>query len=238
MAKVQFGSGVAYISGRVAGTVHARNRGGSYIRRFSVPVNPSTTFQQQIRSSLATASAAWRDLSEGIQLAFGAWAETHPVIDRLGAAIKLSGAQAFVALNRNAFSAGLGALSIEEPPVEPVYEYPFEAGFTIASNQAGPTMTISQTVVPAAVTTILVYTSPAVSPGITNTKALTKFIGVLSIPTTGTPPITRSIKTLFEARYGTFVPGLVGKRINVSCRTYSNGQVSAPVSSTGILASV
>ena len=143
MAKVQFGSGVAYISGRIAGTVHARNRGGSYIRRFSVPVNPSTTFQQQIRSSLATASAAWRNLSAGVQLAWGAWAETHPVIDRLGAAIKLSGAQAFVAVNRNAFSAGLGALSIEVPPLEPVYEYPFEAGFTIASDQDGGTMTIS-----------------------------------------------------------------------------------------------
>src|SRR5439155_18595087 len=48
MAKVQFGSGVAYISGRIAGTVHARNKGGSYIRRFSVPINPATGFQQGV----------------------------------------------------------------------------------------------------------------------------------------------------------------------------------------------
>ena len=109
MAKVQFGSGVAYMSGRVAGTVYSRNKGGSYIRRFSVPVNASTLFQQGVRSSLAAASSAWRDLTPSVQQAWVAWASTHPVIDRLGAAIQLTGQQAFVQANRNAFSAAVGS---------------------------------------------------------------------------------------------------------------------------------
>lgn len=235
MAKVQFGSGVAYMSGRVAGTVHARNKGGCYVRRFSVPVNPSTTFQQQIRNNLSASSSGFRNLSPAEQAAWAAWAETHPVIDRLGAAIRLTAQQAFVAVNRNAFSNGDGDLFYSLPPVEPEYEFPFEAGFTVAVDGGAGTMTISQTVQPAADTQVFVYASPAVSPGITNAKALTKFLGPITVLAITAVPVAVTIAAAWVVRYGSIHAGLVGRKVIIGLRTYSNGQLSGTVGSFGLV---
>lgn len=236
MAKVQFGSGVAYMSGRVAGTVHARNKGGSYVRRFSVPVNPATTYQQQIRNNLAASAAGWRDLAPADQQAWVAWASTHPVIDRLGAAIQLSGIQAFVALNRNAFSDGLGDLFFTTPPVEPTFEFPLEAGFAVSFSAGGGTATIQQTVQPAADTEVFIYATPAVSPGITFVKDKTKFLGKYTVLAATTPPDDIDIATEWVARFGSISAGLEGKKVVIAARTYSEGQLSGIVSSFGIVA--
>ena len=234
MAKVQFGSGVAYMSGRVAGTVYSRNKGGSYCRRFSVPVNAATTFQQGVRNSLAAASSAWRDLSAPDQQAWVAWAATHPVVDRLGAAILLSGQQAFVQANRNAFSAGLGVPFFTAPPAEPSYEFPFESPFLVTMDASAQTLLIGQTVQPTANQTLLVFASPAVSPGKTNVAAIGKFLGPISVLAATAVPVDVDISSMWVDRFGSIDTGLIGKRVVVSLRTYSNGQLSGAVASSGI----
>src|SRR5690606_27930634 len=51
--KVQFsGLGVVAGSGKIQGTVAARNRSGAYLRVKVTPVNPQTTYQQAARQRL------------------------------------------------------------------------------------------------------------------------------------------------------------------------------------------
>lgn len=235
MAKVQFGSGVAYISGRIAGTVHARNKGGSYIRRFSVPINPATGFQQGVRASLADASANWRQLTDPNRLAWVAWSSTHPVIDRLGAAILLTGQQAYVALRRNADSAADSTIVLDDPPVEPTFEFPLLAGFVIDADSSGPTLTLATDVQPAADTTLLIYASPAVSPGRTNVSAQTKFLGAATVLSTDTVGTLIDILTDWVSRFGDLSTGLVGKKLAIGVRTYSQGQLSGTTASATII---
>jgi hypothetical protein len=235
MAKVQFGSGVAYISGRVAGTVHARNKGGSYIRRFSVPVNPATTFQQNVRNALASSSAAWRNLTPTQQTAWQAWAATHPIIDRLGAAITLSGQQAYVALTQNAFNNGDGVAFYDVPPPSPVYEFPFEGDFAVVAASGGPTLTIGQTVQPAADTQVFVFASPPVSAGVTFVKEKVKFLGPITVLAATAVPVAVDVRAMWETRFGTFGASLIDKKIVFGLRTYNNGQLSGLVSSFGIV---
>jgi hypothetical protein len=226
MALVQYGSGVAYMSGRIAGTVHARNKGGSYVRRFSVPVNPSTGFQQTVRASLAAASAAWQALDPGVQQAWKAWAETHPVVNRLGASSLLTGHQAYVSCQRNAASAGELASLYENPPLPPAYEFPFDADFTIAASGTAGTMTIAPDHDPAASSVQLVYASPPVSPGRTHVSELMKFLGHYTVAHTGGAPPAVDIATEYEARFGDLTVSLVGKKVVVAVRTYSYAQLS------------
>jgi hypothetical protein len=63
MAKVILGSTIAAASGSIGGTVHSRNRYGTYIRNRAIPVNPNTIYQQEIRAILAARSQEWRGLN-------------------------------------------------------------------------------------------------------------------------------------------------------------------------------
>lgn len=59
MAVIRLGGGVAAASGSVGGTVFSRNRSGPYIRNRSVPVNPGSTFQQNVRFAVAQLASRW-----------------------------------------------------------------------------------------------------------------------------------------------------------------------------------
>jgi len=235
MALVQFGSGVAMMSGRVAGTVHAHNRGGSYVRRFSVPVNGATGFQQNVRGSLGDASQAWRSLLDEQRAAWVAWASTHPVTNRLGAAILLTGQQAYVQLNRNAFSAGEGQNIFDVPPPEPVFHFPFVADFVIDADTAGPTIKVTSDVQPAADVTMQMFASPPLSAGRTFAKDKSKFIGLIPVLAVTAVPHDYDITADWVSRFGTFGVDLIDKKLIVSLRSYSQGRWSGLTTSSTIV---
>lgn len=223
------------MSGRIAGTVHSHNRGGSYVRRFSIPVNGATQFQQNVRGNLADASQAWRSLLDEQRAAWVAWASTHPVINRLGASIILTGQQAYVALNRNGFSADLGANFYDVPPPDPAFQFPFEASFVIDADATGSALTLESTVQPSVNTTAQVFASPPLSAGRTFAKDKSKFIGTLNILAATAVPATWSIETMWVNRFGTYSTELIDKKLIVAVRTFSNGQWSGLTGSSTII---
>jgi hypothetical protein len=139
-----------------------------------------------------------------------AWASTHPVINRLGAAIILSGQQAYVQMNRNGFSAGEGANAFDVPPPEPAFLFPFEADFVIDADGTGGTLTIESTVAVATDTVVQIFAAPPLSPGRTFAKDLSKFIGTFTVLSATVPPTDNDILALWVARFGTFGADLVG----------------------------
>lgn len=58
-------------SGKLAGTVGSKNRGGNYMRSRVVPSNPRSALQARIRTLLASAAASWRSTLTGVQR--GSW---------------------------------------------------------------------------------------------------------------------------------------------------------------------
>jgi hypothetical protein len=101
------------MSGSIAGTTYAHNRGGPYARRRATPVNPSSTKQQAIRNILATCSAAWAGLTDAQRAAWTDWAALNPVVNSLGQSQQLTGHQAFNQLNT---IRGLSALAPNTTP--------------------------------------------------------------------------------------------------------------------------
>lgn len=87
-------------SGSIAGTTWSHNRGGQYTRNRRTPVIGTRTPRQGVvKGNFAEASRLWQTLSSADQNAWTSFANAHPIVDRLGQSIKLTGHQFFVRVN-------------------------------------------------------------------------------------------------------------------------------------------
>jgi len=94
------GGGVATISGSVGGVTFSRNRGGPYMRTRAIPVNPNTTFQQQVRSLMATLTSGWiDDLTDDQRAAWDTYALNVHLPNPLGAPRNVGGLAMYVRSN-------------------------------------------------------------------------------------------------------------------------------------------
>lgn len=93
-------------SGSYQNLTFSRNRNGQYVRGRSIPVNPSTSFQQTVRTRMAINAAAWRGLTATQRQG---WADLGLQItrtDSLGQTQTLDGFQAYCSVNNNLAAAG------------------------------------------------------------------------------------------------------------------------------------
>jgi hypothetical protein len=222
MAKIQFGSGIAAISGRTAGTVFSRNKGGAYMRRFSKPTNPSSPAQDIARNRLATASAYWKTMTDAMRDAWSSYALTHPILDRLGASLNLSGHQAFVKVTANRLI--MGDPIAAETPVDPEFFNPVivvAEGEFAASNAALDLR--SGCLIPAGGQFAL-WASPPSSPGVTNTQSQERLVKAVTVVAEleAAERITEVTGALYVAVFGD-VSAAEGKSVNFSAYPYSNG---------------
>ena len=132
MALIKTGVGIAEISGKIGGSVFARNRFGSYVREHTIPVNPDTSRQDAVRTTFSTLAANWRDLlTEAQRTLWEEWALNSPQKNRLGDVFIPTGMNAYISVNavRPSIPAGFSAT----PPAEfglcnPIV--PTSSGFT------------------------------------------------------------------------------------------------------------
>lgn len=107
---------LAQISGSINGITFAHNRGGSYARNRSLPSNPGTDRQDQVRTAMASLSKAWGEsLTEMQRAAWRIFGSQQQVQNRIGDTITLSGIAAFNRVNLFRMST-LGEAMIEDPP--------------------------------------------------------------------------------------------------------------------------
>lgn len=100
MALVKYGGGIIQASGSIAGTTHARNRFGNYIRARTKPVNPNSVLQGNIRDSLSYLTNQWGAiLSAGQRVAWATYAAAISMKNRLGETVYLTGFNHFVRSN-------------------------------------------------------------------------------------------------------------------------------------------
>ncbi len=110
------GIAVGAMSGSLGGTTASRNASGPYFRVRAIPVTSTTTDALAAKNRFATESARWSGISTANQLAWKAWAATHPINDALGQSQILQANAAFVGINSRLAQAS--ATLIDTPPVE------------------------------------------------------------------------------------------------------------------------
>lgn len=96
MGIIKFGGGVSAISGKIGGTVYARNRAGAYARNWAKPTNTPTAKQSANRLAFGNVSKDWAALSSPQQDGWNILASTVTRFNRLGDAYTPTGRQIFL----------------------------------------------------------------------------------------------------------------------------------------------
>lgn len=100
-ALIKYSALVSGMSGKLNGSVAARNKGGNYIRNKTTPVNPQSTFQQQARAMFGGVSSLFRSLTADKVNSWNAAAANFPYTNIFGDTSFLNGLQLFTKLNTN-----------------------------------------------------------------------------------------------------------------------------------------
>lgn len=91
---------VTQASGSVGGVTYAHNKGGLYQRARSIPTNPSTPQQQEIRTLVAQLSNLWlAALTQAQRSAWDVYAANVTVPNALGDQIHISGLNQYIRSN-------------------------------------------------------------------------------------------------------------------------------------------
>lgn len=140
MALVRFGGGISEMAGSIGGNTFARNKGGSYVRARTKPINPNTGRQVAVRAALAFLTARWgQTLTAAQRTAWGLYAAGVVMQNRLGVSINLSGFNHYI--RSNSILKVQGLTLIDDGPT--IFEIP-EADPTFAAQgtEAGQTISV------------------------------------------------------------------------------------------------
>lgn len=176
MAKVKFsGFGITDMRGKVNGHVASKNRAGAYIRTKVTPVNPNTSYQQNVRATLTNFSQAWRALTQPQRDAWNAAVPDFATTDIFGDLRNPTGKNLFTKLNTNLTNIGQPTTNI--PPALDAVDAVFAGTVTISVGT--PTYEVDFTGAGSNVH-VLVWATPSVSAGKSFVKSEYRLIGSFS----------------------------------------------------------
>lgn len=212
MAKIKLQAILAGISGKLNGSVFAKNRSGSYIRTKVTPVNPQSIAQGLVRAALTTFSKAWGSLTEAQRLAWNSAVSNFASTDIFGDIKNPSGINLFNKLNLNLNSIGVAMIS-NVPNKDQVG---YMDALTIAADESASTLGLTFTAQGASAgQTVVVEATPPLSAGKNFAKSEFRQIGTFAGD--GTSP--QAFGTQYIAKFGTMPDG---KKIFVRCKFISN----------------
>ena len=222
------------MSGKMAGNVYARNKGGAYVRNWVKPTNPATTKQQNQRNTLSLKSAAWRGLTDEQRDSWKSWADDNPVLDRLGSSIVLTGAQAYTKININRDNASDAATQSTTPSAPTFAANILDTTDTITASLASDNLLVPLGAGAAENDIVFMFASKPVSAGVTNTNSQLRLVEVVTISAAQITAGEIDIITEYKSTFGALT-GKTGLRINVSGRQYDEGQLNTAQDVTGTI---
>lgn len=106
--QIKFGGLISDGRGSVGGLTFARNASGAYVRQRTMPINPNSPRQAQVRANQSLISALWLDSATASQrIEWETFAKNVSSKNKLGEDINPSGFNRFVQSNMVAENAGL-----------------------------------------------------------------------------------------------------------------------------------
>jgi len=224
---MKFGALVVAGRGKIGGHVASRNRGGAYLRTKVTPVNPQTTYQAGVRNRLAGISTDWRGLTAAQRVAWNSAVADFAKTDIFGDIRNPSGFNLHQKLNNNLVNVGESQITAPPLPcaIDALTSVSLAADFTL--------QTVTLTYAPAieADHKIIVFGTPAISPGISFVKSEYRQFDVIA--TADASPF--SIGTEYIAKFGAV--GAVGMKIFVSLVQVCTvtGQAGIPITASAII---
>lgn len=122
MAKILLGDGIGDKRGKQGGTVYSRNRYANYTRQKTIPVNPNSVKQSNVRASFGGIASGFRALSSVQINAWAALAAALAPTNVFGQTFSYTAFNVYMKANQDLAAAGLTMLSSPDvvPPVFPV----------------------------------------------------------------------------------------------------------------------
>jgi len=105
-------------SGKASGMIFSNSRGQDIVRRGLRPTGRFLYSQEANRTRLGFLSRQWGRLEVAERVAWEAYAGEHPVMNKFGQAIILTGANCYVKLNHTAIRLGGDAALQVDPPLD------------------------------------------------------------------------------------------------------------------------
>lgn len=231
MAKIKYSALVSEMRNKLNGSVLSKNRYGNYIRNKVTPVNPQTSYQLNQRANLSALSSQWRGLTQAQRDAWANAAQQRPFTDIFGDTKTLSGQALYVSANLNLLASG--SATISEPGLSVAIPVLDSVTAVIESNASDVLQTADVTIAPAVIPAgfkLIVYATPAYSPGISFVKNKYRYLGVFSV-TAG----VADIQAALASRFGNYA---VGEKVSCRCALVSTetGQLGLPFSVDVIVA--
>ena len=182
MALIKTTAIVDSISGKLNGTVFAKNKGGAYMRSKSTVSNPNTQAQSAVRAVFSSISQTWRDLTEEEQKAWIDQAPNYPYTNRLGDSKTLTGKALFQQLNNNLMSVGGSIDRTPNTPKDVVGAQTLVSPLTIDANNVAINFELALAAPLTEPTYYVLEATPPLSPGVTNAKNQYRRIGQVTMP--------------------------------------------------------
>ena len=226
MAKIKLSMVMSDISGKLNGSVFARNRGGLYVRTKVTPANPQTAAQQLARSILGALSQGWKALTVAQRLSWNNAVTNFASTDVFGDIRNPSGLNLFVKLNANLQNVGIPAITVAPSPTGVIASTPF----TLVADATLGTFTLDNgSIVVPADTSLVIESTAGVSAGKSNVNSLYRKIGTLA----PAGVISADFAAFQSLKFGSLV---IGQRYSVRIKFVNNltGEVSVPISATSI----
>lgn len=175
-----------------------------------------------IRGNLATLSAGWRGLTAAQRLAWSSFGANLTRTDTLGQTYTLTGQQAYLSVNRNIYTYGGSTISDA-----PAYAPPSSLlTLALTAATAGPTLSLAYTTTPlAASTKLAIFATRPVSAGINFMPRGAYKLVLVTAAAAASPAV---LLTGWQAIFGTFGAGAVGKKIFVRAVVLSSTGLSTP----------
>ena len=104
-------------SGKLGGVVASHNRGGTYFRHHSIPVQPRTPAQRAVRNQLAAFSSAFKSLTSAQISGWNALGNTVTLKSKLGTTYNPTGQQLFVSCNKHLAELGISTVLQTAPTI-------------------------------------------------------------------------------------------------------------------------
>lgn len=225
MAKIKFGMMMTDARGKLGGQVFSKNRGGAYVRTKVTPVNPQTTYQQNVRANFGNVSQSWAGLTPEQIAAWNAAVNDWQSTDIFGDLRTPSGKNLFQRINN--YLAELELAYFVNPPMKQVVQQitNLTATATISPDAVSITLDASANLSDYDAY-LLVSATPPVSNGVTFVKNRYRRIGKYE-PIEGANTI--DITADYVAKFGSFSSAVGQKMFIQVTPILSNGQVGVPL---------
>ena len=227
--KAKFGAIVVDGRGKLGGHVFSRNTAGAYVRTKVTPVNPSTNFQEAVRSRFGSLAASWRALTEEQRTSWNAHVADFAKTDVFGDLKNPTGFNLFQRLNSNLEAVGQSTIDLAPTPnsIETV-----TIGAAIVDVGVGDEISIAMSGAVPTATSMQIWATPGLSAGKSFAKSEFRLLQVAAAAATS--PV--DIQTAYLARFGT--PS-VGTKVFMSIKFVNDvtGQASPEQHTTTLVIS-